>query len=102
MKKLLWTSCLAVAFSWLGLSIAQAWSLEEAAKDDRDARFAHIRPEDMDPVRGKIEGNTLSAPQAIRTVQFDHDQRRSGSNFNVQIGLTAKILDNVDDAFDGG
>ena len=33
MKKLLWTSCLTVALSWLGLSIAQAWSLEEAAKD---------------------------------------------------------------------
>ncbi|HEY5954263.1 MAG TPA: hypothetical protein VIT18_07855 [Terrimicrobiaceae bacterium] len=32
MKKLLWTSFVVAAFSWLGLSIAQAWSLEEAAK----------------------------------------------------------------------
>jgi len=33
MKKLLCTLCAGVAFSCLGLSVAEAWSLEEAAKD---------------------------------------------------------------------
>ena len=33
MKKLLWMLCAGAAFSWVGLSVAQAWSLEEAAKD---------------------------------------------------------------------
>ena len=33
MKKFLCTLCAGVAFSCLGLSVAEAWSLEEAAKD---------------------------------------------------------------------
>ena len=99
MKKLLWTSCLTVAFSWLGLSIAQAWSLEEAAKDykgtevkvtflDRPGYRAAI---EMLPEFEKLTGIKVS----YELIPYENSREKQVLDFSAQGDLAIALVDLV-------
>src|SRR4029453_4415109 len=95
MKKLLWTSCLTVAFSWLGLSIALAWSLGEAAKDYKGTEVKVIfldRPGyraaiEMLPEFEKLTGIKIS----YELVPYENSREKEVLDFSAQGDLAIAL-----------
>ena len=99
MKKLLWTFCVVVLFSWIGLSLAQAWSLEEAAKDYKGTEIKVIfldRPGyraaiEMLPEFEKLTGIKVS----YELVPYENSREKEVLDFSAQGDLAIALVDLV-------
>jgi multiple sugar transport system substrate-binding protein len=99
MKKLLWTFCVFVLFSGIGLSLAQAWSLEEAAKDYKGTEIKVIfldRPGyraaiEMLPEFEKLTGIKVS----YELVPYENSREKEVLDFSAQGDLAIALVDLV-------
>ena len=99
MKKLLWMLCAGAAFCCVGLSVAQAWSIEEAAKDYKGTEIKVIfldRPGyraaiDMLPEFEKKTGIKVS----YELVPYENSREKEVLDFSAQGDLAIALVDLV-------
>jgi multiple sugar transport system substrate-binding protein len=99
MKKLLCTLCAGVAFSCLGLSVAEAWSLEEAAKDYKGTEIKVIfldRPGYRATIKMLPEFEQKTGIKvSYEIVPYESTREKEVLDFSAQGDLTIALVDLV-------
>ena len=99
MKKLLCTLCAGVAFSCLGLSVAEAWSLEEAAKDYKGTEIKVIfldRPGYRATIKMLPEFEEKTGIKvSYEIVPYESTREKEVLDFSAQGDLTIALVDLV-------